>query len=329
MAVTAISSAADLAAPSNVPAAAQPLPYVRAVQLDDAATKPRWLVENLWSAGGVGLIGGTPKSLKTWVGLDLAVSVATGTPCLDRFPVPQRGPVLVYLAEDRLCAVRERLAALVAHRRGHLDDLDVHVITAPSLSLDIDRDVHSLDATVAMLRPAMLLLDPFVRLVHRADENNAQDVAGVLAVLRQLQRRHDVAVVVTHHTRKNGRASQHGQALRGSGDFHAWLDSALYLTHEQGELRLSVHPRAAPPPDPVFVRLVGDPVHVAVVNPRDAQSTASLDDRVIAVLAAGPAPMRREQLRQTLAVNNSRLGEALARLERTGRAHRDSAGWQV
>jgi hypothetical protein len=309
---------------------ATPLPCLRAAQLDDAATQPRWLVENLWAASGVGVIGGTPKSLKTWVGLDLAVSVATATPCLGRFPVHQRGAVLIYLAEDRLCAVRERLDAIVTHRRCSLEQLDVHVITAPSLSLDVAHDVHRLDATVAALRPSMLLLDPFVRLVRSADENSAQDVAGVLAVLREMQRRHDVAVVVTHHTRKNGRASQQGQALRGSGDFHAWLDSALYLTHERDLLRLSVEHRAAPAPDPVFVRLHGEPPHVAVVDPGDAQAErVSLDSRVLDALTASPTPMRREQLRQVLAVNNARLGETLVRLERAARVRRSAAGWCV
>jgi hypothetical protein len=32
----------------------------------------RWLVEQLWGASSVGLIGGAPKCSKTWLGLDLA-----------------------------------------------------------------------------------------------------------------------------------------------------------------------------------------------------------------------------------------------------------------
>jgi len=57
-------------------------------------------VEQLWGASSVGLIGGAPKCSKTWLGLDLALSVATGTPCLGHYAVPEPGPVLVYLAED-------------------------------------------------------------------------------------------------------------------------------------------------------------------------------------------------------------------------------------
>ena len=32
------------------------------------------------------------KCLKTWLGLDLALSVATGTPCLGKYAVPEPGP---------------------------------------------------------------------------------------------------------------------------------------------------------------------------------------------------------------------------------------------
>ncbi len=51
-----------------------------------------------------------PRLGRTWLALDLALSVATGTPCLDTFAVPEPGWVLVYLAEDPPTLVRGRLA---------------------------------------------------------------------------------------------------------------------------------------------------------------------------------------------------------------------------
>ena len=72
----------------------------------------RWLVEQLWGASSVGLIGGAPKCSKTWLRLDLALSVATATACLGAYAVPEAGPVLVYLAEDALPIVRERVAGM-------------------------------------------------------------------------------------------------------------------------------------------------------------------------------------------------------------------------
>ena len=100
----------------------------------------RWLVEELWGASSVGVIGGAPKCAKTWLGLDMALSVATGTACLGKYAVPEPGPVLVYLAEDALVVVRERVAGMARHRGLDLAGVDIHVITAPVLRLDRDPD---------------------------------------------------------------------------------------------------------------------------------------------------------------------------------------------
>ena len=60
---------------------------------------------------------------------------------------------------------------------------------------------HALDHTLGCLRPALLLLDPLVRL-HRLDENSAADIAALLGSLRELNRRHQVALILVHHLAK-------------------------------------------------------------------------------------------------------------------------------
>ena len=150
-------------------ASVPPLPVVRACELNETTPEQRWLIDSLWAAEGAGVIGGSPKSLKSWLGLEMAVAVATGRPCLGRFDVPNKGPVLVYPAEDTQSDVKDRLTALCARRGLPLTSLDVHIITAPVLRLDLPVDHQRLNETVAALQPRLLLLDPFVRL-HNADE---------------------------------------------------------------------------------------------------------------------------------------------------------------
>jgi hypothetical protein len=62
----------------------QPLHVVRVGEIQSDDNAQRWLVEELWGATSVGVIGGAPKCSKTWLGLDLALSVATGTACLGK-----------------------------------------------------------------------------------------------------------------------------------------------------------------------------------------------------------------------------------------------------
>lgn len=308
------------------------LPVCRAVDLDDAPAGSRWLVESLWARSGVGIIGGAPKCGKSWLGLDLAVSVASGTPCLDTFAVTEPGHVLVYMAEDAASMVKQRLAGIAHHRGLELAALPISVITAPTVRLDLPRDQRRLAETVRAHASRLLLLDPFVRL-HRINENQAGDVAAVLGYLRELQRAHELAVVVVHHARKNGAATG-GQSLRGSSDFFAWVDTALSLRRQRQQLFLSAEHRAARPPEPVALALVGTELdmHLAVAaaqqgavteaQPRDLES-AILE----AVDRAGPTGVRRHSLRDALRIRNERLGEALTRLADGGHIARRGDRW--
>ena len=62
-----------------------PFPMVRVDQIPQEENPQRWLVEQLWGDSSVGVIGGAPKCSKTWLGLDLALSVAYSRQVSDRF----------------------------------------------------------------------------------------------------------------------------------------------------------------------------------------------------------------------------------------------------
>jgi hypothetical protein len=314
------------------------LPVVRVGEIAEPDGGPRWLVEGLWGASCVGVIGGAPKCAKTWLGLDLALSVATGTACLGRYRVPRPGPVLVYLAEDALLTVRQRLEGMARHRGLDLAAVEVHAITAPVLRLDRQPDRARLRATTRRLGPRLLLLDPLVRL-HGIDENRAGEVAELLGYFRSLQRQLDLSVILVHHTRKNAASGvAAGLGLRGSGDIHAFGDSNLYLRRSRDQLVLTTEHRAAAASPPVTLELVttdAATTHLEIVGEVGTGSTAlngqgpqrSLEHRVLELLSPG-ATVSRAKLRGSLGVRNERLGEVLTSLERTGRLCRRPGGWQ-
>jgi hypothetical protein len=316
----------------------QSLPVVRVGEIKSEESAQRWLVEGLWGASSVGVIGGAPKCAKTWLGLDMALSVATGTACLGKYAVPESGPVLVYLAEDALAVVRERIEGMARHRGIDITEVEIHVITAPTLRLDRDRDRTRLLETARRLRPRLLVLDPLVRL-HGIDENHAGEVAELLAYFRSLQRQFDLSVLLVHHTRKNAAGgAAAGQGLRGSSDIHAFGDSNLYLRRSREQLILSSEHRAAPAAASVCLELVAaDPqaIHLNVIGElRDGLAKVamdskqrSLEERVLDLVGQG-VTVTRAKLRDSLGVKNQRLGKALEVLERTGRLCRTATGWQ-
>ena len=309
------------------------LPVVRAGELEQEPKEERWLIEGLWARSAIGLIGGCPKCCKTWFGLDMAVSVASATATLGHFPVLQSGPALIYLAEDALPQVRSRIAALCRQRHVDIDTIDLHVITAPVLRLDLVDDQQKLAQTIEKLRPRLVLLDSLVRM-HRLDENSAAEISGLLGYIRDLQRRFDVAIVLVHHASKKQR-SQPGQALRGSSDLHAIGDCNVYLARSKEHIVLTIEHRAARSPEPMQLELVTGPGEDAVaLRVRPSQLPGSdkgpdLSERILDVLTAANRPLPRCALRKQLRVNNERLGDALKALEDAKRIQRSAAGWSA
>jgi hypothetical protein len=232
--------------------------------------------------------------------------------------------VLLYPAEDALHTVRRRLEGICAAAGVSLTELDVQVITAPSLRLDLEADRVRLEETVARLKPRLLVLDPFVRL-HRIDENVSGDVAPLLAFLRDLQRRHAIAVVLVHHAKKGAGAIRAGQALRGSSEFHAWGDSNLYLRRDSNDrIVLTVEHRAAPAIPGVTLELIQRDNALALEpvpadhQPEHRVEPDSLDQRITAVLADSDQPRSFAELRASCRVRTTTLYERLAAMTAAG-----------
>jgi hypothetical protein len=300
-------------------------------ELERQAVGQEWLIDSLWGKSAVGLIGGQPKCCKSWLGLDMAISVASATPCMGKFQVKSPGPVLVFLAEDGCAAVRNRIEAICSHRGLDINLLDLYAITEQTIRLDLAGDQQRLEATLKTIRPKLLVLDPLVRL-HCGDENSAADISLLLGFLRQLQRTYNTAIVLVHHASKKHRA-QPGQALRGSSDLHAFGDSNAYLTRKDDRIVLTLEHRSAKPLDPFDVQLIssddGSATHLEVVANQTSTTPSLLPDRLLPLLINAGKPLTRTFIREKLKVNNQKLGDALTDLENKGAIMRSIKGWSV
>ena len=310
------------------------LPVQRASELSiDSASLTQWLVQGLWSDQAVGILGGEPKCCKSFLALDLAVSVASGTPCLRRFAVRRTGPVLLFPAEDSLAVVRRRLEGICSAADVDFQSLPVEVITAPTLRLDAPKDRERLSNSIQARQPRLLILDPLIRL-HRVDENDASQMAALLSYLRQLQRTFQVAVLVVHHARKDANATRPGQALRGSSELHGWGDSNLYMRRRGAQLTLSTEHRAAASQDHIPLQLTQDASALALSVTSDSAipepgSEPSALQRVQQILAGLDQPVTVQQLRKLCGLRTATVCSCLTQLADQGVVSRDSRGYQL
>jgi hypothetical protein len=264
----------------------------------------------------------------------MAVSVASGSPCLDSFAVSSPGPVLLYAAEDSAAALRTRVETLARLHKVDFNRLDVHIITVDSLRLDRAEHQDRLESTLLVYKPAMLVLDPLIR-VHAIDENVAGQVSMLLGYLRSLQRKTGAAIALVHHVRKNASPTgAAGYSLRGSGDLYAWLDSFLYLRMHQGQRTLSAEHRSAPAFGPVALELAQSdfgtflkPGSINTNPPEPPQN--GLDCRIINLLSSTAEPLTTDALRSRLQVRNQRVVEALRILASDGKIVRNTRGFTL
>lgn len=278
------------------------LPVQRASLLESSGPQIQWLVQDLWTDQAVGILGGEPKCCKSFLALDLAVSVASGAPCLRQFPVRRSGPVLLFPAEDSLAVVRQRLEGIATAAQVPFGSLPVQVITAPSLRLDTATDRQRLSQTVQQQHPVLLILDPLIRL-HRVDENDATQIAALLSYLRELQRTLQLAVLVVHHARKGS------------------------------QLTLSTEHRAAPSRDHIPLQLSesGSVVSLKVLDRSTTQpdTPPTPTERVRQVLAQLQEPLPVQQLQKLCGIRTATVCSALAELSASGEVIRDARGYQL
>ena len=241
-------------------------------------------MEVLWGASSVGVIGGAPKCAKTWLGLDMALSVATGTACLGKYAVPEPGPVLVYLAEDALPVVRERIAGMARHRGLDLGPVEIardHGARTPARSRPGpgaavgDDPAASTQAAPAWIR--------WCDCTASTRTVPAKWPSYWLTFAR-CSGEFDLSVLLVHHTRKNAAGGvAAGQGLRGSGDIHAFGDSNLYLRRTREHLVLSSEHRAAPAATSVNLELVAtdaQTTHLEVIGElRDGATSSPTDGK--------------------------------------------------
>ena len=220
-------------------------------------TRLEWLVEDAWVDRSVGFVSGRSKSYKTWLALDLALSLVSGSPFLGRYPIRRTGPVLLIQEEDPSSVLQERLR-LIAKAKGMLPhvtearsdfirieypDYPLHIINLQSFSLGSTEKVAQVRKLIAELNPVMVILDPLIVMLGQGiDEYKANEVSAVLQSVKMWREEFGCSVLIVHHWNK-GKAEEgerFAQHMYGSFAFHAWLESALHVMPviEEGQERI-------------------------------------------------------------------------------------------
>lgn len=219
---------------STAPAQSE-TPLFRFIPIGDylsAVAAPSWLIRDVLERDSLVLIFGDPEVGKSFLSMDWAACVATGT-AWKGYTVEQ-GPVLYINGEGRH-GVNRRFTAWAIANQCDLTNAPLYIAsTTTALTDEVAR--AELLAVVAAFQeqygaPVLIVIDTLARNYGPGDENSTQDMAQAVATCDALREMTGAVVVLVHH-------SGHGDKTRARGAMalHAAVD-VEYRMHRAPESR--------------------------------------------------------------------------------------------
>jgi hypothetical protein len=180
---------------------------------------PSWQIEGILPQNSLAMIFGPEGSHKTFIAVDMACSIATGTPFLGR-PTTQ-GRVL-YVAAEGGTPIAKRIRAWEYHNQRKIQDHEFTFVMEP-LILDLDSEVEE---ALAQLKTDQVTYDLIVfdtlNMCMVGNESAAHEVAKVVRAAKRFNAELDCTVLMIHHTPK-----ENPHTHRGSGALSAALTTNI------------------------------------------------------------------------------------------------------
>ncbi len=192
---------------------------------------PEWLVEGIIPAKSLAILYGPPGVGKTFLALDIALSIASAEPWASRQTIP--GPV-VYVVAEGVAGLSKRLRAWAATRG--IDEVSrfYSIADAPQLASTVDTTRLIVDLREQVREPiSLIVIDTMARCFVGGDENSAKDVGQLIANVDRLSKQLGCTVLLVHHTTKSGESERGSSALRGA------LETMISLDTVADDIRVS------------------------------------------------------------------------------------------
>lgn len=168
----------------------------------DAAPPAQWLFSTVWPSDAYGVVGAAQKVGKSWLMMDAAVSVASGTPWLDTFRTETAGPVVLFVGEGGARKMTRRGRAIAHHKGLVWDDLPILMAErVPRLS--DERQINALAVELSRFPAKLVIIDPLYLAAAGANASQLYEMAKVLEPLQVTCQHAGTALMVAHHTNRD------------------------------------------------------------------------------------------------------------------------------
>ena len=202
----------------------------------DSVQDPTWLVPDILPARGTGMLYGPSGSYKSFVALDMALSLGFGISGQWGTP-PVKNDVLYLAGEGPVSTAKKRWPAWLEWQKIEFRT-DHRVILHPRVPFFTDTEAWEqikIDLAAMDCRPSLIVIDTLSRLLTGLDENNAKDATMITGFLEDLASYYECFVLAVHHTGKDEK-----KGARGSSAFYANMDAVISTRLRPGGTELKV-----------------------------------------------------------------------------------------
>jgi len=182
-----------------------------------------WLVEGVLPTDGLSLLAAKPKVGKSTLARCLALAVARGEEFLGRMVA--QGPVIYLALEEKRSEVKKHFLDLGADGT---EPIYIHCAAAPQDAL------VALHDEIKLHKPALVIIDPILRMTRVKDANDYAQVSNALEPLMSLAREYGAHLLMVYHLGK-GERSDASESILGSTAFFAAVDTAVIMKRLEHE----------------------------------------------------------------------------------------------
>jgi len=214
----------DLSAFGEVTAPKRKSKLTRVAEIE--CRPPAWLIRGALEQDTLSLLFGDPGAGKSFLALDWALRLATGTPW--RGHEVKKTPV-VYVCGEGHNGFGRRVKAWQQYNGVDLTDAELFI--APAVPMTDAGQLGDLLADIDEAgKPGLIVLDTLARCFGGGDENNTKDMSNFVAACDAMRQRFGCSVLIVHHV-------GHGDKSRARGAIalKAALDAEYRLSMAEGK----------------------------------------------------------------------------------------------
>jgi hypothetical protein len=248
------------------------------------------------------LLTAKPKVGKTTFALNRALAVARGEPFMDRST--NKGRVLYLALEEKRSEVQRRFASLGATN----EDIFIHTAPAPEAAMDAPA------AAVNELRPALVIIDPLLKLIRLKDANDYALVNAALEPVLTLARVSGAHIMALHHQGKFVRDDS--DDILGSTAFFGAVDTSLEMRKKGLGRTICSTQRYGTDIEEVVITMDQETGSVSPGGSLEGLEIAKAREQILK--ATQGQALTRESIREAVKVKTTIIMKAFARLKEEG-----------